>query len=403
MVEKPLHPVHRAVAGSAIFVVAVFMRVVFEMTVVAYFRRITKYMRFMTGLALRRHMRAQKREAHQIMIEKDIVLPRRFVVAVIAHNALFPFMWVIVCVAVVAGCLKRDLKYRLDMAIETFDRLVRTDQPMFGIGVVIEENCCPDLSAVAGVALIGEVPVVVVVLQVACNTGLFQLVGKRIVAMAILTSKRCVTTVQQKVSVPGVIEAGVSPICRVVAILAFFTAAPVVLIIFSMAAKTCRRGRAKGLVFVAIGAGNFLVFPDQWIFCGLVIKHDIEPVIHVVAIGTVSAGKAVMYIVVLMAGVAIGGRVAMFLVGFVTISTGKFGVSSNERMVRKIVIKGLLIEYDDRSLATLMIRMTIHTTAVSRLVEQTVKTNCLVDIQANLFVALDAQSPLLTPGKWCMA
>ena len=46
MVELPLQPVHRVVTGSAVLIETIFVRVIFNVTVIACFGRIAEYMCF---------------------------------------------------------------------------------------------------------------------------------------------------------------------------------------------------------------------------------------------------------------------------------------------------------------------------------------------------------------------
>jgi hypothetical protein len=63
---------------------------------------IAKYMGVVAIIALGRSMCTKQWELRQVVIEKDIVLPGCFVVAVITDNALFAFMRIIFLMAGVA-------------------------------------------------------------------------------------------------------------------------------------------------------------------------------------------------------------------------------------------------------------------------------------------------------------
>jgi len=78
------------------------MRIVLHVAVNTGFGRIAKDMSLMTGVALGFGMQAQERESGQIVIEENVVLPRRFVMAVLANDPLLTVMWIVLRMAVVA-------------------------------------------------------------------------------------------------------------------------------------------------------------------------------------------------------------------------------------------------------------------------------------------------------------
>ena len=89
-------------AACTIAIEATLMRILLEMAVHASLGCIPKYMGVVAVIALGRSMCTKQRKLRQIVIEKDIVLPGCFVVAVIADNALFAFMSIIFHMAGVA-------------------------------------------------------------------------------------------------------------------------------------------------------------------------------------------------------------------------------------------------------------------------------------------------------------
>jgi len=87
-------------------------------------------------------------------------------VAVFADNALFAFMRIIFGVTIVTGGLELNIENGLDVAIDTLNRFVRPYELVFGIHVMFEKGCRPELGAVAGVTLIAKVLLVIVILEV---------------------------------------------------------------------------------------------------------------------------------------------------------------------------------------------------------------------------------------------
>ena len=76
VIEPPLLPIDRVVAECTILAEAPFVRVVLTMATDAVFGGVTKYVRFVTLAAIRLRMFAQQREAGEIVVEEDIILPR---------------------------------------------------------------------------------------------------------------------------------------------------------------------------------------------------------------------------------------------------------------------------------------------------------------------------------------
>lgn len=133
---------------------------------------------------------------------------------------------------------------------------------MTGVCIVIKSYFRPILAYMAGIALFAKVSLVIVVFKMTGYTSDLQFIGERIVTMAAITSLIGVLSIQWKVRIAAVIEAGVSPIRRIVAVVTLFSAAPVVRVIFRMASVTGGRCILKSLVFVAIQAANLLMLPE---------------------------------------------------------------------------------------------------------------------------------------------
>jgi hypothetical protein len=114
----------------------------------------------------------------------------------------------------------------------------------------------------AGIALLAEVALMVVVFEVTGYTSDLQFVGERIVAVAAIASLIGVLAIQREVRIAAVIEAGVSPIRRIVAVVTFLSTASVVRVIFRMASVTGSRCILKCLVLVTIQTGSLLVLPE---------------------------------------------------------------------------------------------------------------------------------------------
>ncbi len=87
VVEEPLLPVNRVVACRAVRAESAVVRVVCCMAVHALLRCVAEHMRIMAVAAVNVRVLAQERETRQVVVEEYVVLPRRFVVAVVTADA----------------------------------------------------------------------------------------------------------------------------------------------------------------------------------------------------------------------------------------------------------------------------------------------------------------------------
>lgn len=314
VVELPFGPVHRVMACGTVVVVSTLMRVFLEVTVDAYRGRVTKHMRFVAGLALLVGMLAQQREARQIVIEEHIVLPGRFVVAIAALDALLALMRIVFRVAVIAGRMQGDVEYRFDMAGLTFDFFVRADERMFGIDVVIEHDGDPFLAHMAGIACVAEVTAVIVVFQMTGYASSLHLIGERIFAVTVVAGQVGMPSLQEKIRVPVVIETGIGPVSRLVAVVALFAAAAVVRVILGVATETGRRRALKSPVFVTVEARCLQMLAEQRVVGRVVIEFDLEPARCAVAVRAFGAHEFAMNIVLFMTGQTVAWRIPELLV-----------------------------------------------------------------------------------------
>ena len=118
--------------------------------------------------------------------------------AIVTDDALFSPVRIVLRMTVVAGHTQRYLEYRLDMAVLAFDRGMRAEECIARVVVVIEEHVGPDRGCVAGTARFTEVPFVTVVLEVARDTSGLELVGERVLRMAVSAGEFRVTSVERE-------------------------------------------------------------------------------------------------------------------------------------------------------------------------------------------------------------
>ena len=274
---------------------------------------------------------------------------------------------------------------------------------MAGVCIVIKSNFRPVRAYMAGVTLLAEVALMIVVLEVTGYTRDLKFVGERIVAVAAIASLIGVLAIQRKVRIAAVIEAGVGPISRIVAVVTFFSAAPVVGVIFSMASETGCRCILKSLDLVTIQAGSLLVLPEQRIVGGVMIKLDNLPVRWRMAIGTCCAHSIVMNVVLLVARITVTGCIAKFFFCDMAIGTGNFVVLAQQVEVGKSVVEGVFFQFYDVGIASFMICMAVCAGVFAGSIKQAVETDSTFDIEGDIFMAIKAQGTLIAALKGRMA
>ena len=214
MVELPLQPVHRVVAQSAGIREAAGVRIDFGMTFAAFGRCFFEYVCLVTGVAIGLRVFAEPRESRQIMVEEHVLCPCDLVVAIEALLALGTGMRVVVLVAAQAVVRRLDLEDRLDVAGGAFGLRVRTIQRAPGIRCMIEADGRPFFGHVAGLAGPAEVPLVIVVLEMAGHTRHVQFVGERVLAVAVTAFGHRMAAGQREARITPVIEFRIRPTGR---------------------------------------------------------------------------------------------------------------------------------------------------------------------------------------------
>lgn len=126
MVEIPQVPCHRVVAAVTLRREIAPVWVALAMAIYAISGRIGKAVRKVAGLAIGRLVIAEQREAGQVVIEEDPVVPDLFVMTVCALDTLRSLVRIVVRVAVIAATLRRYLENWFNMAGGAFHRFVRT-------------------------------------------------------------------------------------------------------------------------------------------------------------------------------------------------------------------------------------------------------------------------------------
>jgi len=165
----------------------------------------------------------------------------------------------------------------LDVAGGALGFSMRADQRVAGVLAVVEVNVRPAAAGMAGFTALTEVSFVVVVFTVAGDAGHIELIGERIFAVAAVAALLGVLAVEYEIRIAVVVETGVVPALRVMAVAAFIAAAAIVCVVFRMAIETFRRRALEGIVGMAVEAGGLLVLGGQGIPGGVVIEFDVQP------------------------------------------------------------------------------------------------------------------------------
>lgn len=125
------------------------------------------------------------------MVKENVFRPRSFVVAVFANCSLRCLVWIVVLVAQTAGRRRMSVEDRLDMASDAFNARVSTAEGVVRIDVVIEIQLRPLRGNVARVTAFPKMPIMIIIVVMAGVAGCAQLIGKRVVTMAIVADQRC--------------------------------------------------------------------------------------------------------------------------------------------------------------------------------------------------------------------
>lgn len=389
VVKQPKVPVDRVMTQPTFSAKPILMRVVFSVTRYTFYFCLLEFVRLVTILAFRIRMSAEQREICQTMVEPHTIGPGHIVMTVIATLTLFRLVRVVVAVAGNAGGVQRDVEDRLYMTLYARDRKVRSFELVLGIPVVIECDRRPVLGNMAVIALLTEMALMIVFLEVTRNAGDFQRVRERILAMTIITSKTHMAAVQRKLGVTVMIETRVVPIRRIVAIFAVFSASSVVGIILLVASEAGRRRQSESVVRMAIQTSDFLVLAEQRVIGRVVVEFDLLPISRRMAVSTCLTKVALVHIIVTVAINAQTGRLAEFLAVFVAVRAFHVDMLAIEMKVGHIVVKGFFLQHDDNRIPSFMFRVTGLALLALHFRKQSVKAHYLLDIGRNIFVTFD--------------
>lgn len=198
VIELPCPPVHRVVARCAVIAITVRMRIVCGVAIDAGVRCIPERVRLMTGVAGGIDVLAEQRKTGQVVIEEDIALPGRVVVAVLAGDAQLTLVRVFLGMAIAAARRECDLENRFDMTGFAGDGRMRAVQGVHGIARMIKPNGGPSRRRVTARTLRAEMPAMFIVVPVAGQASRVELVGKRIARMAVAAGQLAVAPIERE-------------------------------------------------------------------------------------------------------------------------------------------------------------------------------------------------------------
>ena len=140
------------------------------------------------------------------MIEEYALGPRLLVVTVLARRSLCSFMRVVFLMAVATKCWRLGIEYGFDVTRRALNVGVRATERVLCIDIVIKRDLYPFVSDMASVAVLSKVPIVIVVVLMAGETGCGQLVGKWIITVAVVARQHRVFAGQTERGVARVVE-----------------------------------------------------------------------------------------------------------------------------------------------------------------------------------------------------
>jgi hypothetical protein len=210
---------------------------------------------------------------------------------------------------------------------------------MTRVSVVIEDHLGKTLGHMAGIATLSKMPLVIVIIPMAGNAGSIHGVAEGVLAVTVVANQQSMFANQIERSITCVVKGGVMPVCRLMAIAAFLSAAPVVCVIFGMAAKARRRCIGKGVIGMAIETTRCCMAADQREAGLIVVKRHNLPASRRMAVVASLTDRLRMRAVIFVACDAGGRRRPMLAVGFVATGALQAIVFSLQGEIRVLVLK----------------------------------------------------------------
>src|SRR3990172_1699684 len=284
MVEAPQGPAVGVVAGAALRAKSPLVVVIRPVAIDAAYGRVLVPRRRMTLLARGDRVEPDEGEAREVVVEEHLGPPALLVVALLANLALLASVHVVHLVAPVAVRFQLRIVCGAPVAGVASDVLVLVLQRKVRLVVVIDRTV-PVLRSMALLAFFPVAPLVYVVVLMTFVTVRFKILFVHVLLFPVAGAAVRVTVLflQRKIGVV-VVEGGLFPVLRRVALLALLSVPPVVHVVKPVARIAVVGGLLVPLVGVAACAGGVLVLVLQWEVGVVVVEARLPPRTFVVAL-----------------------------------------------------------------------------------------------------------------------
>lgn len=347
VIELPGLPTVGVVARRAVLAEPVLVDIVLAMTGRALQRRIFVGRVGMTVLAGGRGMRAEQREARQVMLEFHLLAPAAFVVAGLAIAPFLAVMDIVGLVAGNTGGLDLLRTHRSGVAGLTGRLDVQAAQRVIGVAVVIEGGLRPFAAAVATFAVRAVAALMHVVARMTVIAGRRQFFCLWIALVAGRTSGSFVRADQAEMRIAVVIEPGLLPFLRAVATRALGAELAVVHVIAGMTRDTIGGGGLVTLIWMTAVAGHVAVLAAQRITGLAMVEARLAPADFAVAVGADLAELALVRVIFLMTVPTLLRRLAKRHARLVAGVAFHLQVRAVQRVVGLVVSEGFPVKFHD--------------------------------------------------------
>ena len=270
---------------------------------------------------------------------------------------------------------------------------------MTRVSVVIEGHLGKTLGHMACIATLSEMLFVIVIIPMAGNAGRIHGVTEWVVAVTVVASQHRMFANQVERGIARMVKGGVMPVRRLMAVAAFLSAAPIVCVIFGMAAKACRGRIVKRVIGMAVETARCCMAADQRKAGLVVVKGDNLPASRRMAIVAGLTDRFRMRAVVFVAGDAGGWRRPVLAVGFVATGALQTIMFSLQGEIGVLVLKRGFIERDNIRVTSLMLDMAVRALSALGISVASVEALPGRNVTSNILVASGAQFCLFATIK----
>lgn len=270
---------------------------------------------------------------------------------------------------------------------------------MTRVSVVIEGHLGKTLGHMACIATLSKMLFVIVIIPMAGNAGRIHGVTEWVVAVTVVASQHRMFANQVERGIARMVKGGVMPVRRLMAVAAFLSAAPIVCVIFGMAAKACRGRIVKRVIGMAVETARCCMAADQRKAGLVVVKGDNLPASRRMAIVAGLTDRFRMRAVAFVAGYAAGWRRPVLAVGFVATGALQTIMFSLQGEIGVLVLKRGFIERDNIGVTSLMLDMAVRALSALGISVASVEALPGRNVTSNILVASGAQFCLFATIK----